>query len=214
MDKVKEVFSGMNKGMMINLLLSSGFTLFTSYLGKNCYSSNESGAALLQKNPYTYNFLMFNILLSLLLFVDNGSGMYGDVMKQNYSGMLPRVIMTFSILFNIISTYYSLQCYNKTYKNPEEKSSKAIDFIFGVSAATVGITLFFLRNLVGPVFMLLLGLNSTLSTYLANKCYDTASGRQIQADFPLNKAYLDGNFMFSIGMSILILIQVMYNLVF
>jgi hypothetical protein len=212
MDKVKLALSGMNKGMMINLLLSSGFTVFTSYLGKNCYSSNQSGAALLQKNPYTYNFLMFNILLSILLFADNASGIYGDATRKNFSAMLPRGIMTIAILFNIISTYYSLQCYNKTSKKPGENSSKVVNFIFTVSAVVAGITLFILRNLVGPVFMLLLGLNSTLSTYLANKCYETASGKEIQTKFPLNKAYLDGNFMFSIAMSILILLQVMYSL--
>jgi hypothetical protein len=211
MDKVELALSGMNKGMMINLLLSSGFTVYTSYLGKNCYSSNQSGATLLQKNPYTYNFLIFNILLSIFLFADNAIGIFGDATRQNYPAILPRGIMTIAILFNIISTYYSLQCYNKTSKKPDENSLKAVNFVFGVSAVTAGITLFLLRNLVWPVFMLLLGLNSILSTYLANKCYETASGKQIQTQYPLNKSYLDGNFIFSIAMSILILLQVMYN---
>lgn len=201
-------FDGINKTLMINLLISSIFTVTSSYSGKVCHESEQSGVSLQESNKNFYYFIVFNIFLSLFLIGDSGLTVLNSVKSKESNMILPSIIYMFSSIISLTTSALAFDCYSRSIKETLGKKYGFLNIIFKGSFGVAIVLFLLLRHLIAPFGLLLLGINSTLASYLATKCYDK------NLSDSLNYKYLNFSFYFSSIISSILLLNVIYTFYF
>lgn len=198
--------------LLINLLISSGFTLASSYNGKLCYESSSSGVSLQNSNKNFYYFIIFNIFVSLFLTGDSALSVYNSFKSQEAIAILPIVIYIMSSLVSLMSSLLALDCYNRSIKEPLNRKYDILNVLFKGSLGIFVILVLLLRSIISPFIMFILGLNSILATYIASNCRKSIESNFMTEEQKLNDRFLNYNFYFSIVITVLILLNILYNM--
>lgn len=208
----KEVFSGFNTTLLVNLLLSSLITIATTYSANVCHESDKPGNRI--KNDNLPTFLVSVVVLSLILMADSGMTVFNSMKSQDFSVFVPAFFTVLGSIINILSSYVTYDCYSRSVKETLGYKYKFTNGLFFTSAVSASLFLLMLRHLISPLVLFFLAGGSMLSTYLATQCYNTESGKVIQRDFPLNLSYLKYNMYFSGTLAGLIFLNLTYQMYF
>lgn len=204
----RAVFSKVNSGLTLSILLTSIITLYASYSGKVCFESTEDSKKLIEDNGGLYYSVIISIIIFLIIFMDNGYSIALSIKTGNQSEILPLVVASLFSLFGIITSSVTLDCYNRD----KSKGSRYtfVDYTFKLSLGLIAILVFLLRHVLSPFLFSLVSINSFVATYIALKCHKAPEYDKIK----LSEKYLDYNLYFSGVVSILSVLMVIYKLNF
>ena len=197
MDSVA-IFSKVNSGLVLTILLTSIITLWAGYSGKICFESNEDSKKLTEDNNFLYYPVVLSIIIFLIIFMDNGYSIYSSIKSQNQAEILPTMIASLFTLIGIATSTATLDCYNRD-KTKNSNRHTFVDFIFKLSITVVAFLLFLLRNFLSQFLLSLVAINAFIATYMASKCHKSPESDK----FKLSEKYLNYNLYFSGGVSII-----------